>query len=107
MSMPATNDRILQEEAARLFRAAHDHYRGGRVADAIANYRACLDLRPEASSALIGLGVALQDLGVYEEAVDTLRRATALAPHSFEAHYNLGVVHAAQFRPDEAIMAYR
>jgi tetratricopeptide (TPR) repeat protein len=102
--MPATND---QTEAARLFALAHDHHRAGRAADAVAQYRACLSLRPETTSALIGLGVALQDIGVYEEAVQTLRRAAAAAPNSFEAHYNLGVVLSSQFRPDEAIDAYR
>lgn len=102
--MSATNN---QTEAARLFAVAHDHHRAGRLIDAIAHYRACLRLRPEAKNVLIGLGVALQDMGAYEESVQTLRRATALAPQSFEAHYNLGVVLTAQFRPDEAIDAYR
>ena len=95
------------EHPTRLFAAAAEHHRAGRLAEAIAGYRRGLALRPDDAAARTALGLALQATAAHDEAVAQLRRAVAADPRSYDAHYNLGVVLDRQRRHAEAIDSYR
>jgi protein O-GlcNAc transferase len=56
---------------------------------------------------LNNLGVALQQRGRLDEALDAYRHAIKLRPADLEAHYNLGVALQQQGRLDEASAAYQ
>jgi len=62
--------------------------------------------RPANARAHHNLGLAVQNLGRFEEAERHLRRAIALAPGSPEPLYNLGLVLTRLERPAEAIALY-
>ena len=51
------------------------------------------------------LGVALGDLGRYDEAIAALRRATAINPNDTNSNFNLGVCLLAAGRENEALAA--
>ena len=80
--------------------------RQGRHGEAVAAYRQALAAEPGNPRLLIQLGLTLHDLRRFDEAVEALRQAVALAP-VFAAHYNLAVVLAEQLRFEEAIQSYR
>jgi Tfp pilus assembly protein PilF len=80
-----------------------------RWEDAVAAYRKAisqpsLTVRDYAHQ---NLGLALFHLGRYREAEDALRFALALDPQLQAAYYNLGLVLAAEKRPDEAKAVFR
>jgi tetratricopeptide (TPR) repeat protein len=62
---------------------------------------------PDAAVAHNHLGVALEEAGRVEEALEHFRAATRLDSRSFGAWSNLGMVLAKQGRPDEAVGHFR
>jgi len=66
--------------------------RQGRLEEAIAQYRASLDLRPDRVETLINLGSALARSGRPAQAADQLRLALRRNPASAMAHYDLGLL---------------
>lgn len=79
----------------------------GRTDEAMAHYRAAIDVKPDDAFARNNLGRALASLGRLEEARVTLVEAVRLEPGNAEAWSNLGNVHAAAARYDAALDAYR
>ena len=80
-----------------------------RWEEAVAAYRAALAL-PTIGSAYVAynnLGRALYNLKRLPEAEEALRFAINLEPSQEPAYYHMGLVLAAQGRPEEAKMAYR
>ena len=80
-----------------------------RWEDAVGAYRKAI-LQPSLTVldlAHQNLGLALFHLGRYREAEDALRFALSLSPQLQAAYYNLGLVVAAQKRPDEAKALFR
>ena len=53
------------------------------------------------------LGIAYQDLGRSDEAIQEYKTALALEPNYAEAHNNLGSIYSKLERPDEAIQEFR
>jgi tetratricopeptide (TPR) repeat protein len=84
-----------REPSARLDPAA-DHVARGRrlydaneVAEAVLQYRKALAVKRHHPAAAFHLGVALEDLGKINEAIDAFRRAVESDPFFAEAHLNL------------------
>jgi tetratricopeptide (TPR) repeat protein len=63
--------------------------------------------QPAEAAALLGRAVEAHRAGRLPEAVESYRRALALAPRAIEAQFNLGIALAALGRLDEAVAAYR
>ncbi len=78
----------------------------GKFHEAIAYYRAALQLDPRSVRAHIDLGAALGHVGLPAEAAAQFAEAIRLGPASAEAYNNLGVALAAQGKLDKAIDAY-
>lgn len=78
----------------------------GRSAEAMAEFRAALELKPESVQANNNLGFALDRAGQFDEAIKYYRTAIEFAPDFAEARYNLAnaYVHAGNY-PD-AIREY-
>ncbi len=81
----------LREEEARGLLAGRLAERAGKIAEAIAAYRAVLEGNPDSGVAMSRLGGVLELSGDRTAAVLVYRRALALAP-SYEPHYRLGVI---------------
>ena len=75
----------------------------GRVDEAIVQYRAALQMKPDLAAAHSNLGVALKAQGKLDEATFHYREALRLQPELPDAHNNLGVVLARRGELDEAI----
>lgn len=94
----------MTDVAATLTRALALH-RAGRLADAAALYQAVLRDAPQQVDALHLLGAALRDLRRPDEALTSLDRALALAPHHAGAHANRAAALLDLGRADEALAA--
>jgi tetratricopeptide (TPR) repeat protein len=64
--------------------------RRGKAAEAIPEYEAALQLRPQDATANNALGAALIAAGQPDRAAAYLRTAAQRSPQYFDAHYNLG-----------------
>ena len=78
----------------------------GRTDEAMAHYRAAIDVKPDDAFARNNLGRALASLGRLEDARVAFVEAVRLEPGNAEAWSNLGNVHAAAGRYDAARDAY-
>jgi len=85
------------------------HAEMGQWQEALAAYRKAVSLptlsRPH--TAYQNMGVALLNLKRYREAEEALGFAISLEPKLEAAYYNLGLIYAAQNRPEEAKAAFR
>lgn len=80
----------------------------GRQSDAIAEYRAALQIDPGLAETHYDLGLALSRIpGHLPDAVAEYQAALRLDPHLAQAHYGLGNALAATGRWSDAIAAYR
>ncbi|MGH7313842.1 MAG: tetratricopeptide repeat protein, partial [Candidatus Rokuibacteriota bacterium] len=85
-------------------------YRQGRYDEAAARFQAVLAEDPNRLDALIGLGLAQYQLGAWDDAIDVLSRATALAPGHPAGRLFLGLAYLRrgdEGRADEHLTAYR
>jgi tetratricopeptide (TPR) repeat protein len=64
-------------------------YEANEITDAVAQYRKALAIKRHHPAAAFHLGVALEDLGKTNEAIDAYRRAVEGDPFFAEAHLNL------------------
>jgi predicted O-linked N-acetylglucosamine transferase (SPINDLY family) len=81
---------------------AMQHHQDGNLVQAEQFYRQVLRANPDEANALHLLGMVVQHLGRYEEAVDLLHRAIAVAPQAAAFHYNLGWLQKRREKPEEA-----
>ena len=79
----------------------------GRLAEALASYRAALAVRPGFFEAHVNLANVLQDLGDADVALAHLRDAIALRPQAMDLYLNIGAVLHTQGRYREAADIYR
>ncbi|MEP7183918.1 MAG: tetratricopeptide repeat protein [Betaproteobacteria bacterium] len=91
--------------AAEIARAVELH-RNGRLADAVALYRALLVQAPAGFELLHRYGIALYQSGRFDEAAAAIRQALALDSGAAAAHTNLGLVLRKLGRLDEALASY-
>ncbi len=96
----------LARSPAFQFQNATQAYHQGRLAEAIAAYRACLRLDPLFPNARYNLGVALGDAEEYAEAMACLREVVEAEPERPETYNSLGYLTNRQGRPVEAAAHY-
>ena len=80
-------------DSAALFQRAFELQRGGRFAEAEAQYRVLLALRPDYAEAHANLGAVLMRLDRYDEAIASYESALRLAPSLTPVLLNLGIAH--------------
>jgi predicted O-linked N-acetylglucosamine transferase (SPINDLY family) len=80
----------MSTENRSAIRAAEDHYRAGRWADAESLYRAVLDEQPNHVEAMLGFAVLCHQRGRSEQALALFRRVIALDRDSRVADRELG-----------------
>lgn len=88
------------QEAVRL-------HQSGQVADAAVLYRSLLTQRPDHSTLVNLLGVAILQQGDAAQAVTLLRRAVELAPNAADIQDNLGSALRGAGQPASAVEAHR
>lgn len=88
---------------------ALDHYKRGMAlygkgqhADAIAEFRAALELRPDWSDCLQALGMAEMNVGRLDDALATLTRVTELSPEDPLAFTSLSMIWVRKENIEEA-----
>src|SRR6478736_5641953 len=88
-----------QADIAGRFNHAVELQRQGHLAEATAEYRAVLALKPDYAEAQANLGVCLAQQGKYDEAVGAYQAALRLAPQLTPILLNLGIAYyrAGQF----------
>jgi tetratricopeptide (TPR) repeat protein len=79
----------------------------GKIEEAIAEFRAALQLDPKNVAAHAGLGSALDDQHKYDEAIAEFRAALQLDPKNADSHAGLSTVLGDQHKYDEAIAEFR
>jgi tetratricopeptide (TPR) repeat protein len=77
-----------------------------RIDEAIQEYGNALKIDPADSTALTGLGQALDELGDFAEAIKSYKKALRSNPRHVIAHSGLGVVYEKQRKTDLAIKEY-
>ena len=97
---PAADPEALLTEAIAL-------HRTGRLDDAVAAYRAVLNLAPRHSDALHLLGLVQHQTGRHAEADRHIAEALRLDPDFPTAWNHLGLVQQALDRPDRALACFR
>ena len=83
------------------------YFEGGRIDDAISQYRQSLALNPDSPSTHYNLGIALALRGARGDAITEFREAIRLDPEYSQAHNNLGATLQVVGQFDEAIEHYR
>jgi tetratricopeptide (TPR) repeat protein len=81
--------------------------KAGRPRDAARLMETAVERYPNSERALFFLGRARHRMGDLAGAEASLRRAIALAPGMIEAHMQLGIIHLARRRTDEAGQCFR
>jgi tetratricopeptide (TPR) repeat protein len=79
----------------------------GRNADAVETALRASEIDPAMPEPWINRGVALGNLGRYNEAETALERAVSLAPDNPYAHKNLALVYEKTGRPERAVEEFR
>ncbi len=86
---------------------AIDSLNEDNVDTAIQMYREALAIDPEDSTALAGLGAALDEAGQLEDAIDCYKKALDVAPNDVIAHSGLGVAYEKLGETDLATREYQ
>lgn len=79
----------------------------GRVTDAIADFKAALNVNPDYAFAHNNLGMALMQEGHDDEAIPHFQKALAVKPDYAEPYGNLGVIFFDKGKVDEAIGSFQ
>jgi tetratricopeptide (TPR) repeat protein len=75
----------------------------GRLEEATAAYHRCLELEPNHSGALLGLGHMLKALGNQQESIAAYLRCLELNPNRGEVYYSLANLKTYQFNDDQIL----
>jgi predicted O-linked N-acetylglucosamine transferase (SPINDLY family) len=97
----------LSPAALQFLAQGMQEHQAGRLAEAVADYRAAAALAPGYPEIYNNLGLALFGLGKRDEAVAAYRQAVARKPDFHEAFFNLGLALASLGRAADAVTAYR
>jgi tetratricopeptide (TPR) repeat protein len=102
-----TGAAIASASADALVARALAAHRRGALDEAIPDYRAALDIDPDAPIAMHFLGVAHYQRGRFDDALPLIERSRARRPQEAEFHNNAGLLYTALDRIDDAVAAYR
>jgi tetratricopeptide (TPR) repeat protein len=97
-----TEEEIARSPAYQL-QLGNKHYEEGKLEEAIAAYRRCLEAEPKHADARFNLGVALGDVELYEEACACLEEVLRGDPKRAEAYNSLGYLASRRGEPHKAI----
>jgi tetratricopeptide (TPR) repeat protein len=101
--MPRDDDGENPDSALKLIQEGRALIDRGHLREAELRYEAGLHIDPRMPGAWMDLGVLQKELGRYEEAAQTLRKAVALDRQNGNAWFNLGSLYLRQLkRPQEA-----
>jgi tetratricopeptide (TPR) repeat protein len=92
---------------AAYFNLGVNLYQEGRVDEAISNYEAALQIRPDSAMAHSNLGSALLEKGKVDEAITQFQDALRINPRSPNIHNNFGTALYQKGRVNEAIGEFR
>jgi tetratricopeptide (TPR) repeat protein len=95
--------RDYQRQATALLLQCSEHLKSREIDQAIAIYQRLIET--EDVDDLISLGINFGQSELYIQAANLLQKATRLAPESFEAHYNLGLMFL-RMQKNEAAQQY-
>jgi tetratricopeptide (TPR) repeat protein len=87
------SDANLRQKAEDRYYAALDLMADGKLEEAVAAYRASLEIDPTFTEAMHGLARALQDLQRYDEAIAVAQKIAELDPDDVLAHTSLSVLY--------------
>jgi hypothetical protein len=104
--VPTPSPAIGEADTRKLLAAADRKYEAGRYADAIADYRRAIALRPT-PAARVSLARALYDAHRSPDAMRELDRVIEANPSDASAWLLRGDIHQGEGRPDDAREAYR
>lgn len=93
-----------------LFALGELHYKRGELVQAEMVYRKIIQNTPGdtyTESALINLGIILDEMERYPEAVQSFEKVLELNPRNYNALYNLGIAYAKMGKPLDAIQAWQ
>ena len=102
MVLAAAPDQTMQHDEVALL-----YLQFGKVAEAVAHFRASARLQPQSAAAQYNVGIAVLQLGDREAAIRHFEQALRLDPAYARAHTNLGVTLRLQGRLTEAIRHFR
>jgi tetratricopeptide (TPR) repeat protein len=95
--------RDYQRQATALLLQCSEHLKAHEIDQAIAIYQRLIET--EDVDDLVSLGINFGQNELYHQAAELLKKAARLAPDSFEAHYNLGLMFL-RMQNDEAAQQY-
>lgn len=93
-----------------LFALGDLYYKRGDLIPAEETFRKILQVTPGdaySETALINLGIILDEMERYTESIDILERAINLNPKNYNAYYNLGIASLHAGEPARAIVAWK
>ena len=79
----------------------------GKLEEAVASFRKCLELQPTYLPARYNLGVTLGDLERYSEAINQLEQVIKAEARHAEAYNSLGFIYSQQRQLDLAVTYYQ
>ncbi|NEO88278.1 MAG: TIGR03032 family protein [Spirulina sp. SIO3F2] len=94
------------EQADFLFKSGNDRYAQGNLQDAEANYRRCLELKPDLMLARYNLGVILRERDEWGEAREQFEQVQVLEPENPKVLNNLAIVAQHQGETEAAVQWY-
>ncbi|MFB2973724.1 tetratricopeptide repeat protein [Aerosakkonema sp. BLCC-F183] len=97
---------VTTKEAEKWFSLANQQYSDRDILGAIISYDKAVSLNPNYHDAWFNRGIALKDLGRYEEAILSYDRALDIQPNSHENWMNRGAALRSLGRLEEAIVSY-
>jgi len=97
-----TDEEIARTPAYQL-QLGNKHYEEGKLEEAIAAYRRCLEAEPKHADARFNLGVALGDAERYDEALACMEEAVRADPKRAAAYNSLGYLASRRREPQKAI----
>jgi protein O-GlcNAc transferase len=97
---------MTQSSVNKIFALAVRHHQAGKIEDAIAAYRAVIDLKPDCVEAYCNMGMACWSAGRTDEAIAALNRAIELRPDFAGVHNNLGSALLSKGMLNESVSAF-
>lgn len=95
-----------EEQADFLFKSGNDRYAQGNLKEAEANYRRCLELKPDLMLARYNLGVILRERNEWKEAQEQFEVVLEVDANNAKVHNNLAITLQHQEQTQDAIASY-